>query len=50
MICCKDASRNVKVPLRRWSKEEEEKLCRYYSGEIHEAAFVLPVFARVALG
>ncbi|KAF2397722.1 spermidine synthase [Trichodelitschia bisporula] len=49
MVCCKDASRNVKVPLRSWSPEEEEKLCRYYSKEIHEAAFVLPTFARKAL-
>ncbi|EON64065.1 spermidine synthase [Coniosporium apollinis CBS 100218] len=49
MVCCKDGSRNVKKPLRSWSQEEEEKLCKYYSKEIHEASFVLPNFARKAL-
>ena len=46
MVCSKDASRNVKEPLRSWSPEEEEKLCRYYNKEIHRASFVLPTFAR----
>lgn len=49
MVCCKDAERDVKVPLRSWSLEEEEKLCRYYNKEIHKASFVLPSFARKAL-
>lgn len=49
MVCCKDANRNVKKPVRSWSEEEEEKLCKYYSKEIHEASFVLPNFARKAL-
>ena len=49
MICTKDGSRNVKKPVRSWSPEEEEKLCRYYSKEIHEASFVLPNFAKIAL-
>jgi len=49
MVCCKDGERNVKKPVRSWSQDEEEKLCRYYSKEIHEAAFVLPTFARKAL-
>jgi spermidine synthase len=49
MVCCKVATRNVKKPVRSWSREEEEQLCRYYSKEIHEAAFVLPTFARKAL-
>lgn len=49
MVCCKDASRDVKKPVRSWSEEEEEKLCKYYSKEIHEASFVLPTFARKAL-
>lgn len=49
MVCCKDANRDVTTPLRTWSKEEEEKLCRYYSADIHKAAFVLPTFARKAL-
>ncbi|KAK0638186.1 Spermidine synthase [Lasiodiplodia hormozganensis] len=49
MVCCKDATRDVKKPVRSWSTEEEEKLCKYYSKEIHEASFVLPNFARKAL-
>lgn len=49
MVCCKDASRNVKVPLRSWSAEEEDKINKYYNADIHKAAFVLPTFARKAL-
>lgn len=43
------AERNVKVPLRSWDVEEEEKLCLYYNQEIHRASFVLPSFARQTL-
>ncbi|KAL8966067.1 MAG: hypothetical protein Q9183_003535 [Haloplaca sp. 2 TL-2023] len=49
MVCCKDAERNIKEPMRSWSVEEEEKLCRYYNKDIHRASFVLPSFARKAL-
>jgi spermidine synthase len=49
MVCCKDATRDVRKPLRAWPRKEEEELCRYYSKEIHEASFVLPTFARKAL-
>jgi spermidine synthase len=49
MVCCKDASRNVRVPLRSWDEKEEEKLCRYYNEEIHKASFVLPTWVRTAL-
>ncbi|PWY81164.1 spermine synthase [Aspergillus eucalypticola CBS 122712] len=49
MVCCKDATRNVKEPVRSWTREEEEKLCRYYNQDIHRASFVLPNFARKAL-
>ena len=50
MVCCKDATRNVRDPVRTWTREEEEKLCRYYNQDIHRASFVLPNFARKALG
>ncbi|KAI2790812.1 Spermidine synthase [Penicillium oxalicum] len=50
MVCCKDATRNVREPVRSWTREEEEKLCRYYNADIHRASFVLPNFARKALG
>ncbi len=46
MVACKDPNVDVKVPLRTWSPEEEEKHCRYYNKEIHSASFVLPSFAR----
>ncbi|KAI9734661.1 MAG: putrescine aminopropyltransferase [Cirrosporium novae-zelandiae] len=49
MVCCKDADRNVKEPVRSWSAEEEEKLCRYYSKDIHKASFILPNFAKKIL-
>lgn len=49
MVCGKDASVDVRVPLRSWSKEEEAKLCRYYNSEIHKASFILPTFAHQAL-
>ncbi|KAF9886311.1 hypothetical protein FE257_011570 [Aspergillus nanangensis] len=49
MVCCKDANRNVKEPVRSWSREEEERLCRYYNQDIHRASFILPNFARKAL-
>ena len=46
MVCCKEAGRDVKKPLRRWNPEEEEIFCRYYNADIHEASFLLPTFAR----
>ncbi|CAH0014357.1 unnamed protein product [Clonostachys rhizophaga] len=49
MICTKDATRDVKVPVRSWTPEEEEEKCRYYSAEIHKAAFILPTFAKKRL-
>ena len=49
MVCCKDAKRNLKEPLRSFTAEEEEKLCKYYNADIHRASFVLPTFARAAL-
>lgn len=49
MVCSKDGSRDVKKPARTWSTEEEDKQLKYYSKEVHEAAFVLPKFAEKAL-
>jgi spermidine synthase len=49
MVCCKDGSRNVAEPVRRWKPEEESKLCQYYNSDIHKASFVLPNFARKVL-
>ena len=44
MVCSKDASIDVKKPLREKSDEEEAKLYRYYNRRIHEASFVLPTW------
>jgi len=49
MICCKDATRNVREPLRSFTPEQEESLLRYYNADIHKASFILPTFARKAL-
>ena len=49
MVCCKDANRNVKKPVRKVSKEEEDRLFKYYSADVHEAAFVMPKFVEKAL-
>lgn len=49
MVCCKDDSRDVKVPLRSISAEEEMKKYQYYNQAIHKASFVLPNFAIKAL-
>lgn len=49
MICSKDASRDLTKPLRRFTDEEEDKLCKYYTADLHSASFVLPNFARKAL-
>ncbi|KAK2821804.1 putrescine aminopropyltransferase [Arthroderma sp. PD_2] len=49
LVACKDPERNVRDPVRSWSREEEDKLCRYYNQDIHRASFVLPNFARKAL-
>lgn len=49
MVCCKDGSRDVTKPLRKFSEGEEDKQFKYYSSKVHEAAFVLPKFAEKAL-
>lgn len=49
MVCSKDASRDVKQPLRTWTEEEEMRLCKYYSADMHRTSFVLPNFAKKAL-
>ncbi|CAO3617031.1 unnamed protein product [Mucor hiemalis] len=49
IMCSKDANANLREPLRSFTKEQEDKLCRYYNSEVHKAAFVLPQFAKKAL-
>ncbi|KAI8052027.1 spermidine synthase [Syncephalis plumigaleata] len=49
IIASKDGSLNPSKPTRRWTPEQEAKLCRYYNARIHEAAFVLPQFAQAVI-
>lgn len=49
MVCSKNSKVDLKKPLRSVSETEEEKLYKYYSKDIHSAAFVLPNFAKYAL-
>ncbi|KAH3662404.1 hypothetical protein OGAPHI_005656 [Ogataea philodendri] len=49
MVCSKDAKADVTKPLRSVDDATERKLYKYYSSDIHKAAFVLPSFARDAL-
>jgi spermidine synthase len=50
IIASKDGSLNPRMPTRRWTPEQEAKLCRYYNARIHESAFILPQFAQAAIG
>ncbi|KAJ1563606.1 hypothetical protein HK405_001434, partial [Cladochytrium tenue] len=49
VLCCKEAGRDLRRPARRFSREQEAELLRYYNAEVHEAAFVLPQFTKKAL-
>lgn len=49
MVCSKNTSLNPKIPLRSFSEEENDKINKYYSKEIHSASFVLPTWAKLAL-
>ncbi|KFZ08192.1 hypothetical protein V502_09502 [Pseudogymnoascus sp. VKM F-4520 (FW-2644)] len=49
MICSKDATRDMKTPLRSFTAEQEDSQLRYYNADIHKASFILPTFARKAL-
>ncbi|KAJ3124445.1 putrescine aminopropyltransferase [Nowakowskiella sp. JEL0407] len=49
IVCSKEAGRDVKKPLRTFGEKYEDENLRYYSAKVHEAAFVLPQFAKVAL-
>lgn len=49
-ILCGKSPTKFDVPVRRFSEEEMEQMdLRYYTPEIHSAAFVLPRFAMKAL-
>jgi spermidine synthase len=49
ILCCNEAGRDLKKPLREFGKEFERAKLRYYNSKVHEAAFVLPQFAASVL-
>ncbi|KAJ3413159.1 hypothetical protein HDV05_008362 [Chytridiales sp. JEL 0842] len=50
ILCCNEAGRDLKKPVRKFTRAQEESMLRYYNAEVHEAAFVLPQFTKKALG
>ncbi len=48
-IVCSKTERDLTRPVRRLTREEEDTLFRYYTADLHSAAFVLPNFARKAV-
>ncbi|KAJ3275640.1 hypothetical protein HDV01_007643 [Terramyces sp. JEL0728] len=49
VLCCNEAGRTLKAPVRQFTKEFERAKLRYYNSDVHTAAFVLPQFARNVL-
>lgn len=49
VIASKDATLDLSKPSRKPTPEMEEQL-RYYTNELHSAAFILPAFAKKVLG
>ncbi|XP_053213591.1 uncharacterized protein LOC128396961 [Panonychus citri] len=50
LLACKDQRINFDVPFHKFTEEQvDEMKLKYYSTEIHQAAFVLPTFVRKAL-
>ncbi|KAI7854025.1 spermidine synthase [Circinella umbellata] len=46
IVCSKNANVDLTKPLRRWTPEEEARLFKYYSADMHQASFVMPQFAK----
>lgn len=45
IVATMDAEKNLRKPLRTYTREQEAEMFRYYSAAIHEASFVLPTWA-----
>jgi spermidine synthase len=53
VLCAMNPSTELNVPKRGVESlvvEDGESTCRYYSGEMHKSAFVVPAFAAEVLG
>lgn len=49
IVATMDTTKQLRKPLRTLLSEQEEKMFKYYSAAVHEAAFVLPTWADRAL-
>jgi spermidine synthase len=50
VICTKPSEDGTRTGVRQPAREFSHPELKYYNGEVHKAAFVLPEFARKALG
>ena len=50
VLCCNTPDRNLRIPTRRFPPAVEAAKLKYYNADVHSAAFVLPQFAKAALG
>ena len=46
IVATKDHTRDVKIPVRSYSREEEDRMFQYYNKEVHSSSFVIPTMAR----
>ncbi|KAB1268396.1 Spermidine synthase [Camelus dromedarius] len=50
MLCSKNPSTNFREPVQQLTQKQVEQMqLKYYNSDVHQAAFVLPEFARKAL-
>lgn len=49
VVASKNATQNVKEPVRKYTTQEEEAKFRYYNQNIHASCFILPTWARKAI-
>ena len=49
ILCSNDANKDLSRPVYTFSEEDQGRLLKYYNPQVHQAAFVLPSFAKRAL-
>ncbi|CAK7295684.1 Spermidine synthase [Vulpes lagopus] len=50
MLCSKNPSTDFQKPVQQLTQKQVEQMqLKYYNSDVHQAAFVLPEFARKAL-
>lgn len=50
VVATNDEEKDLRIPLRSFDEEKEDKLFKYYSKAVHSASFVLPKWAEGKLG